>query len=89
MARSPILIYESVLKWLDDSGREDKDGFVTQGDIEEAFLMNTDMCRSETIKKHIDKMCRFNLLLKRGEISYQLSPEWREIIRKNKRFSYY
>jgi len=80
MARRNIEEYQRVLSILSNGGYKDKDGYLKLGDIEAIFVATTDKVRPETIKAHIDQMCRLKLILKRGEISYQIAGDWKEII---------
>jgi len=81
MARRNIEEYQRVLSILDTSSYKDKDGYVTVSDIESIFVAITDKVRPVTIKAHIDQMCRLKLFIKRGELSYRLSENWKEVIR--------
>jgi hypothetical protein len=82
MARRNIEEYQRVLTILDSKNYKDKDGYVMLSSIESIFVAITDKVRPETIKAHIDQMCRLKLLTKKGELSYEISMEWKEIISK-------
>ena len=81
MARRNVLDYERVLAVLESSNFRDKEGYVTISDLESVFVAMTDKVRPETIRAHIEQMCRLNLLSKRGELSYRLSDGWRDVIK--------
>lgn len=81
MARRNIDDYSRVLSIL-ETAPKDKDGWFTQTDIESIFVALTDKVRPETIKLHIDMMCNLKLLIKRGELSYKLSTEWKDVIKR-------
>lgn len=81
MARRNIEEYQRVLSILDTTSYKDKDGYLTLSDIESIFVATTDKVRPETIRAHINQMCRLKLLNKRGEISYRLADNWKEVIK--------
>jgi hypothetical protein len=80
MARRNIEEYQRVLSIL-ANGYKDKDGYLRLTDIESVFVATTDKVRPDTIGRHIEQMCRLKLLNKRGELSYQLPENWRDIIK--------
>jgi hypothetical protein len=80
MARRNIEEYQRVLSIL-SNGYKDKDGYLKLTDIESIFVATTDKVRPETIRRHIEQMCRLKLLNKRGELSYQLPEDWRDILK--------
>jgi hypothetical protein len=82
MARRNIEEYQRVLSILDSSNYKDKDGYISLTNIEAIFVATTDKVRPETIRAHIEQMCRLKLLSKKGELSYLISTEWKEIIAK-------
>lgn len=85
MARRNVIDYERVLSVLETSNFRDKDGYITLSDIESVFVAVTDKVRSNTIRTHIEQMCRLNLLSKRGEISYKMNDTWKETIKTYKK----
>jgi hypothetical protein len=81
MARRNIEEYQRVLSILDSKNYKDNDGGISLSNIEAIFVATTDKVRPETIKAHIDQMCRLKLFIKRGEITYFLADNWKEIIK--------
>jgi hypothetical protein len=81
MARRNIDEYKRVLTILDTETYKEK-GLSSLSNIEAIFVAMTDKVRPETIRAHIDKMCALKLLFKRGEVSFEINPEWRTIIEK-------
>jgi hypothetical protein len=82
MARRNINEYERVLNVLDSELYKDKDGIIALGDIEAVFVALSDRSRPETIRAHVDLMCRLKLLTKRGDVHFKINDGWREIIKK-------
>jgi hypothetical protein len=82
MARRNIEEYQRVLSILDSSNYKDKDGLLSLSNIEAIFVATTDKVRPETIKAHINQMCRLKLLTPRGELSYILAENWKDTIKK-------
>lgn len=82
MARRNIEEYQKVLSILDSNNYKDKDGYITLSNIEAIFVATTDKVRPDTIKAHIEQMCRLKLLIKKGEVSYQIFDGWQEIIKR-------
>lgn len=80
MARKNILDYKNVLYLLDVSLAHTGDRVVSLDDIIEVFVRKTDKSRPETIIRHIDYMCKMNLIQKKGERSYLVAENWKEII---------
>jgi hypothetical protein len=81
MARRNVLDYERVLAVVESSNFRDKEGYISLSDLESVFVAVTDKVRPETIKAHIEQMCRLNLLTKRGELAYKLTDNWKEVVK--------
>lgn len=80
MARRNILDYRNVLSLLKSSNKVAPDGMVTLRDIIEAFVVSSDKSRPETIMRHIEYMCGMRVLQKRGEITYKVAEDWKDIL---------
>lgn len=80
MARKNVDDYRRVLSFLTKSNRVAPDGVITLKDIVDAFVWSTDKSRPETIMRHIEYMCGLKVLQKRGEISYKLVDDWKDIL---------
>lgn len=81
MAKKNVDEYERVLTILVSGNYLDKDGYITLTQISDIFRMISDRTRDTTIIPHIKAMVRMNLLKKRGEISYQVNENWKDIIK--------
>jgi hypothetical protein len=80
MARKNILDYKNVLYLLDVSLAHSEDRVVSLDDIIEIFVRKTDKSRPETIMRHVDYMCKMNLIQKKGERSYLVAKNWKELV---------
>ena len=80
MAKRNIEEYNRILAILESGEYKDKDGYISLNDIESVFVAVSDKVRPETIKTHIVQMCRLKLLSKKGDVSYKISENWRDVI---------
>ena len=74
MAKKNVDEYERVLTIIVSGNYTDNDGYITLTQI-------SDRTRDTTIVPHIKAMGRMKLLKKRGELSYQVNEDWKEIIK--------
>ena len=81
MAKKNVDEYERVLTIIVSGNYTDNDGYITLTQISDIFRMISDRTRDTTIVPHIKAMVRMNLLKKRGELSYQVNEDWKEIIK--------
>ncbi len=80
MARKNILDYKNVLYLLDISLAHTEDRVVSEDDIIEVFVRKTDKSRPETILRHIDYMSKMGLIQRKGERSYLVPKNWKELV---------
>ncbi|MFA7142932.1 MAG: hypothetical protein WC175_03005 [Candidatus Dojkabacteria bacterium] len=81
MAKKNVDEYERVLTIIVSGNYLDNDGYITLTQISDIFRMISDRTRDSTIVPHIKAMVRMNLLKKRGELSYQVNEDWKDIIK--------